>query len=745
MDAKVSDAGNTEAMKDAASSGSSDPLLDCLGFVARRFGISFSPAGALSGLPLKNGRLDEENFPRAATRFGLSARTLARNVYDIPAMVLPAVVLLKNGDACVLTNLDKKRHRAKIFYPHETVGERAIDLSKLAEAAIGAVIYITPESSPTAEAFYSASDPAERRGHWFFAPVRRAWGSWLQVVIAAFMVNLLGLTVPFFLMNVYDRVIPNLAIPTLFALTGGVVIALMFDLLLRQVRALVLDRAGRRIDMGLSARLFDQLMRLRMTEHQAGTGVLASQVREFDTVREVFTSQTVIAVTDFVFIGIFIFAIWTIVGPIAWVPIVAIPVVLILTLLIRIPLARAIRLTQDESNRRHGVLVESLVGMESIRAANAEGVMQRKWEEAVAGSARAGASIRLWSALVMHLTTLVQQAVGVITIVWGVFLVAEGSITVGALIATNILAGRVLAPLANIAMTLVRAQQGLSALRSINKVMKLPTEAGERAQAREEDNTGIEFRDVTFSYPGATAPALNGFKLRIEPGERIAIIGRIGSGKTTIGKLLAGFHDPTEGSVIVGGSDTRAHNPADLRKVIGYVGQSAELFSGTLRDNIVMGRPQASDEEIARVVQLTGIDRFSSGHPLGLMMPIGERGLGLSGGQKQAVAMARVLIRDPDVLFLDEPSSALDTAAEQALVMELKKIAESGRTLIVCTHSGALLSIVERVVLLEQGKIVADGPRDEVIAMLKDKAAKRKIEPGKAATKRKVSVTKGKP
>lgn len=744
MDAKVSDTKDGNAANTTASAGSADPLLDCLEFIARRFGISFSPAGALSGLPLKTGRLDEENFARAAARFGLSARTLAREVYDIPSMVLPAVMLLKNGDACVLTHLDKKHHRAKIFYPHEKTGERAIDLSKLAEAAIGAAIYITPDSSPTAEAFYSASDPADRRGHWFWMPVRRAWSSWLQVVIAAFMVNLLGLAVPFFIMNVYDRVIPNLAIPTLFALTGGVVIALTFDLLLRQVRALVLDRAGRRIDMGLSARLFDQLMRLRMTEHQAGAGVLASQVREFDTVREVFTSQTVIAVTDFFFIGIFLFAIWTLVGPIAWVPIVAIPIVMALTLLIRIPLARAIRLTQEESNRRHGVLVESLVGLESIRAANAEGVMQRKWEEAVAGSARAGASIRLWSSLVMHLTTLVQQAVGVVIIVWGVFLVSGGEITVGALIATNILAGRVLGPLANIAMTLVRAQQSLSALRSINKVMKLPTEAGGRAQAREDENTGIEFRAVTFAYPGATAPALNGLKLSIKPGERVAVIGRIGSGKTTIGKLLAGYYEPTEGSIIVGGSDTRAHNPADLRKIIGYVGQSAELFSGTLRDNIIMGRPQASDEEIARIVQLTGIDRFSSSHPLGLMMPIGERGLGLSGGQKQAVAMARVLIRDPDVLFLDEPSSALDTAAEQALVAELKKIAESGRTLIVCTHSGALLSIVDRVVLLDQGKVVADGPRDEVIALLKDKAAQRGNAASQPAAKKKVSVARSK-
>ena len=733
MDAKVSKARARDDADTAgeADDGSADPLLDCLGFVARHFGIAFSPAGALSGLPLATGRLDIASFPRAAERFDLSARALSRNVYDIPAMVLPAIVLMRGGDACVLTEVNKRRHRAKIHYPHEGAGTRALALEKLAEAATGEVIYITPVGSPTGEDFYEGTTRQARRGHWFYGPVRRSWRSWIQVIFAALMINLLGLAVPFFIMNVYDRVIPNLAIPTLFALSGGVVIALVFDMLLRQVRAQVLDRAGRRLDMGLAARLFDHLMRLRMSVQTVGTGNLASQMREFDTVREVFTSQTVVAATDFVFIGIFVFAIWTIVGPIAWVPIAAIPLVLAITLLIRVPLARAISVTQDEANRRHGVLVESLVGIEAIRAANAEGVMQRRWEDAVASSSRAGASIRMWSSLVMHLTALVQQSVGVVIIIWGVFLVAEGQITVGALIATNILAGRVLGPLANIAMTLVRAQQALSALRGLNRMMKLETEAGERAQARDDTGAAITFQDVTFAYPGATRPALEKVGFTINAGERVAIIGRIGSGKTTVGKLLAGFYQPNEGSIVVAGSDTRAHNPADLRAMVGYVGQQPELFSGTLRDNIVMGRPQASDEEIARVVRLTGIERFSASHPLGLMMPIGERGLGLSGGQKQAVAMARVLIRDPEILFLDEPSAALDTAAEQALVSELARIADSGRTLIVCTHSGALLSVVDRVILVEQGKVVADGPREKVEEMLKSKVAAHRAAAGR--------------
>ncbi len=709
-----------------AGAGPVDPLLDCLDHVARHFGIAFSKGGALTGLPLDDGSLDARTFVRAAERFGIRAKLVSRPVERIAPMLLPVVLLLHDGDACIVSALDPAAGTAKVFHPRADPAVAWVPLDKLARAASGRLFLVTPQESPTAQGFYETTHDSGRRGHWFMGPVLRAWPTWIQVVFAALMVNLLGLAVPFFIMNVYDRVIPNLAVSTLVALSSGVAIALLFELILRHLRAVVLDRAGKRIDMGLAAQLFDRIVRLRMGEQRLGTGVTAAQVREFETVREVFTSQTVIALTDFAFIGIFVFAIWTIVGPIAWIPIVAVPVVLVLTILIRIPLARAVAVTQREANRRHGVLVESLAGIEAIRAANAEGTMQRKWEDAVAASSRASAAIRFWSSLVLHLSTLVQQSVGVLIIIWGVFLIGDGKITVGALIATNILASRVLAPLTSIAMTLVRVQQAVSALKTLNALMKLPVEASERGQGLAEDHGTIEFRNVSFTYPGAVRPAVQDIAFTIEPGERVGIIGRIGSGKTTLGKLLAGFYEADTGSIIVAGSDTRAHNPADLRARVGYVGQSPELFSGTVRDNIVMGRGQASDDDVARVVRLTGIDTFTAEHPLGLMMPVGERGEGLSGGQRQAVALARVMIRQPSALFLDEPSAALDFAAEQALAQELAGITDGARTLIVCTHSGAMLSVVDRLILIDQGKVIADGPREKVLALLNEKAAKRR-------------------
>ena len=722
-------ANGSSGVPDGASAPAhADPLIACLDFVAREFALPFSRQGALAGLPLEDGRLTPALLPRAAAHFAMIAEPRTMALSNVPAVVLPVIAPLKSARACVVLSIDAPKGQAEIYDPAEQGQTRTIDLKALSAARDGDLFFITPEARSRAQGrrFGAAAEAMpEPSGHWFFGPVWRAWPSWLQVIIAAFMINLLGLASPFFIMNVYDRVIPNFAVPTLIALALGVAIALFFDLILRQLRGLVLDRAGRRIDMRLASELFARLMRLRTTEHHAATGVLASQVREFDTIREVFTSQTVIAATDILFIFVFIAAIWFLVGPLALVPLIAVPVVLLITLIARVPLSRAIARTQAEANRRHAVLVEGLVGLESLRAAGAEGVMQRKWEDSVAANVRAGTSTRTWSSLVFHLTTTIQQSVGVIIIVWGVFLVAAGSITIGGLIATNILAGRVLAPLANIAMTLVRLQQAMSAYRSINQLMQLETEHVGHAQAFEAGPARIEFRDVTFTYPGGAAPAVSDVSLTIAPGEKVGIVGRIGSGKTTLGKLLAGFYAPDTGSIVVAGSDTRAHNPADLRSIVGYVGQNADVFAGTVRDNIVMGCPHATDADIARVARLCGVDQFTQTHPLGLMMPVGERGLGLSGGQKQAVALARILIRNPPVMFLDEPTATLDRQAEAHLVAEMEGVAEEGRSLIVCTHRGAFLPMLDRLIVIDQGRIIMDGPTADILKRLETAARNR--------------------
>jgi ATP-binding cassette subfamily C protein LapB len=373
------------------------------------------------------------------------------------------------------------------------------------------------------------------------------------------------------------------------------------------------------------------------------------------------------------------------------------------------------------------VLIESLVGIESVKAANAEGVMQRKWEDSVAASARASSSARMWSSFATYFTGLIQQAVSVGMIILGVFLVRDGELTIGGLIAANLLAGRLMSPLGNIAMTLSRAQQAFTAMHGINELMALPREGAHARIGTPVRREGdLEFRDVDFQYPGQGRPTLGDVSFKVDAGERVAIIGRIGSGKSTIGKLAAGFFEPERGAILVGGTDTRALDVADLRATVAYVPQEPELFSGTIRDNILLGQPYASAEELDVAVQTSGVDAFATHHPLGLNMPVGERGKGLSGGQRQAVALARMLLRDPRILFLDEPSSSMDSATEERLVRQLGAWAGPNRTIIVCTHRGLFLNLVTRLIVLDGGRIVADGPRDQVLAMLnrKPEAAK---------------------
>ncbi|MDH3580066.1 MAG: ATP-binding cassette domain-containing protein [Hyphomicrobiales bacterium] len=411
-------------------------------------------------------------------------------------------------------------------------------------------------------------------------------------------------------------------------------------------------------------------------------------------------------------------------------PLIAVPLVLGATLVIQLPLSRSVRATQAEASRRHSILVEGLIGAETIKAVGGEGVMQRRWEEAVAATARTNSATKFWSSLAMYFTALVQQAVSVVIIVWGVFLVAEGEISIGGLIAANILAGRVLAPLGNIAMTLARAQQAFAALAGITEFMNLGRDqTGEITDGRAINGGNVEFKQVSFSYPGSSTEALSDVSFAIGEGERVGIVGRIGSGKTTAGKLLAGLYLADKGSVSVDGANVRRYEPADLRTGVSYLAQDPELFAGTLRDNIVLGRPNADEQEIAEATRIAGVDAFTADHPLGLAMPIGERGRGLSGGQQQAVTIARTLLRKPKVLFLDELASAMDTGTEAELVRALRDGLDPETTLIVCTHRISVLELVDRLIIFDNGIVLADGPKAEIMKALQSSQASQASPP----------------
>jgi ATP-binding cassette subfamily C protein LapB len=487
------------------------------------------------------------------------------------------------------------------------------------------------------------------------------------------------------------------------------------------VRSRIIDVTGKKIDVVLAANIFEHVLSVKMAQRPTSVGVLANQLREFDSVREFFTSGSVVSAIDLLFAVLFVGVLFIVAGPLAFIPLAMLPIMIVVGLVLQFPLDRAMRRLQAESAARHGVLVESLSGIETVRATGAEARMQRAWEQSVAATARSSEDVHFWSSLAMTSVGTAQQVTTLLMMVIGVFLILDGKLSVGALVAASMLAGRVLAPIAGIAAVITRATQTFVAMRAINRIMSLERERSPSRTyvSRRIEEGRIAFENVSFTYPNSQELALDKVSFKVAPGERIGIIGRIGSGKTTVGRMMVGFYEPRgEGRVLIDNVDARQYDPADLRTGIGFVLQDTDLFFGKLRDNIALGKPNATDDEILSAARLAGVEAFAASHPLGYEMPIAEGGRSLSGGQKQAIGLARVLIRRPKILFMDEPTAHFDVRSEAEFLERLKKLADGNMTIIVSTHRLSLLSMVDRLLLFEKGRLVADGPRDKVIALL---------------------------
>ena len=700
-----------------------DPLAASLTFLAAHHGRAVSREALLGGLPILDGRLSVALYDRAARRAGLETEAIKRPILDIPAMVLPAVLIMKNGAALILLGIDAKNQSIKILDPTVTPNTpRVASINTVTADYTGYAFLIRAAAEADARAVAAGDLP---RNHWFWSVVKLHWRSYGHIALAAFLVNMLALATPLFTMSVYDRVIPNGAIPSLIALSIGMGLAIVFDFVLRAVRSRMIDVTGKTVDVVLAANIFEHVMAVKMAQRPASVGIIANQLRDFDSVREFFTSGSVVSATDLIFALLFIGVLFTIAGPLAWIPLVMLPIMIALGFTMQRPLDRAMKRLQAESAARHGVLVESLSGLETVRATGAESRMQTAWERSVAATARSGEDVHFWASLTLTSANAAQQITSLLLVIIGVFLILDGKLTVGALVAANMLAGRVLAPIAGIASVITRGTQTLSALKSIDRIMSLERERSpQRAYvARKIEDGRIAFENVSFAYPNAPGKALEKVSFKIEGGERIGIIGRVGSGKTTVGRLLLGFYEAQEGRILVDGVDSRQYDPSDLRTGIGFAMQDTDLFFGKLRDNIALGKPEATDEEVLAAARLSGVESFIAGHPMGYDMPISEGGRSLSGGQKQAIGLARVLIRKPRVLFLDEPTAHFDIRSEAEFLERLKAIRGERMTIIISTHRLSLLNMVDRLLLFDNGRLVADGPRDKVLAILQGKPA----------------------
>jgi ATP-binding cassette, subfamily C, bacterial LapB len=697
-------------------SGLPDPLSDALLFLAAFHGRVMTRDALLAGLPIDDNRLTVALLGRAARRAGLEIELVRRAIGDIPALVLPALLVLSDQTARILTRIDTGAKKLTLVDP-TTQEQIEVWASSLVRDDFQHVFFVRPVAAASERAAAAGDLP---QPHWFWGVVRRFGANYSHVAIAAFIVNVLALAAPLFTMNVYDRVVPNGAIPSLAALAIGLALAIVFDFLLRTVRARIIDMTGKKLDVILAADIFEHVLSIKMAKRPISVGVLANQMRDFDSAREFFTSGTVVAATDLLFALLFIAVLFMIAGPLAWIPVAMLPAMIVIGMILQRPLNRAYKQLQAQSSARHGVLVESLSSIETIRVVGAEARMQSAWEKSVAATARSGEDVQFWSTMSLTLAGTAQQFTSLLTTVGGVLLILDGQLSMGALIAANMLAGRVLAPISGIAAVITRATQTFSSLRAIDRLMSLererpPTRAYLARQIR---RGSVVFDNVRFKYPSAATNALDKVSFAIASGERVGIIGRTGSGKTTVGRLLTGLYEPEEGSIRIENVELRQYDPADLRRGIGFVLQDTELFFGRLRDNIALGFPAATDEQVLEAARLAGVEQFAATHPLGYNMPIAEGGRSLSGGQKQAIGLARALIRKPQILFLDEPTAHFDTRSEAEFLERLKVLADSDMTIIVSTHRLSLLTLVDRLLVFEQGLLIADGPRDQILAKL---------------------------
>ncbi|WP_281242295.1 type I secretion system permease/ATPase [Halopseudomonas yangmingensis] len=692
-----------------------DPLLDALMVLCQAHQIRTSRGILTSGLPLHNQRLAVELLPRAAARAGLQGRLLDRPLDSIDEMALPALLLLGNG-RCVVLDAWLDGDKARILTAESGGGARTIERQKLRESYSGKAFFAQPRHRFERQ----SASPIARTRHWFRDTLQLSRRLYADAMIASLLINLLALTAPLFVMNVYDRVVPNLALSTLWVLAIGIALAMLFDLILRTLRSHFIDIAGKKTDLILSATLFERITGMNMKARPARVGSFAQNIHEFQNLRDFLTSLTLTSLIDLPFALLILLVIGLIGGPIVWVPLLAFPLVLGIGLLLQGPLSRTIRQTLKLASERQAMLIETLGGIDLIKVTGAESERQRLWETTIGALARLEMRARRLSTLAVNSTLFIQQLSGVAVIVGGVYLIMQGNLSMGGLIACYLLNSRALAPLSQIASLLTRYQQARLTVGTTDQMMGMPQERKEHAlpTQRQQLHGAIEARNLCFTYPGQLYPALDNINLNILPGERVGIIGRSGSGKSTLHKLLLNLYQPDSGHLLIDGIDIQQLDVADLRHNIGYVPQEIQLFSGTLRDNLTLGARYIDEERLQQVCDMAGVSEFARQHPLGYDLQVGERGLSLSGGQRQAVAVARALLLSPPILLLDEPTSSMDNSSEERLKRQLIPVLANS-TLLLVTHRASMLSLVERLIIIDGGRIVADGPKEKVLDALK--------------------------
>lgn len=707
-----------EDLSQVLDDGVTDSLLDSLALICRLYGVATSKDALISGLPLKNGKMTPALVKRSADRVNLAVSILKKPLQKIRQEYLPAILLLKDDEACVVTKLDFQNQEAAVIFPELGDAEILMSVDELQQRSLGYLIvaktkYLFDKRAP--------SVGKVRLQHWFWGSLAENSRIYRDVMLAAFVVNIFALATPLFTMNVYDRVLPNRATETLWVMAVGISLIVIGDLVLRTMRGYFLDWASTRVDVKLTTRIMEHVLGIRLEHRPNSVGSFANNLRSFETVRDFITSATITTFIDIPFALIFVLVI-------AWIaPLMVIPVVTgaVLMLLYSFSVQAKMHDLSETMYRasaiRNATLIESLVGLETVKALGIEGQMQRKWEQSSHFLTEVSSKLRLLTASISNGASSIQQFITVAVVIVGVYLVIKGELTMGGLIACSMLSSRALVPISQTAGLLTQYHTASTSLTSLDEIMHREVERPKDSAflSRPTFNGDIEFREVSFRYPEAEQDALTKVSFKIKAGEHVAILGRMGSGKTTIDKLILGLYQPTSGAILIDGIDARQIDPAELRRCVGYVQQDTQLFYGSLRDNLTISAQHVDDAAVLEASAIGGIDEFVNAHPKGFDMSIGERGETLSGGQRQGVGIARAFITKPSIILLDEPTSAMDHTGEEAIKRRLID-ATKNKTLILISHRSSLYELVNRIIVIDSGRIVADGPKDLVTDALRN-------------------------
>lgn len=708
-----------------------DPLLSSLVILSKLHGNPVTPDSLTSGLPMENNLLSLAVFPRAAKRAGFSSRLLKRDLSRVSNLVTPCVLLLQGQNAAVLTDIDRKNNLAKLILPEASEafglegedrshGAVEVSLDKLAEDYTGHLIAAKPE--------FRFDERAQRhlkleKEHWLLGTMGMSWRIYRDVILVSVLINLFALVMPLFTRNIYDRVVPNNAIETLWAITAGALIIFTFDFILRLMRSHFIDLAGKKADLILSSELFSRVMGMRMEKRPASIGSFARSVQDFESIRDFITSVSVSTLVDLPFMILFLFVIGLVAGPVVLAPVGGILILILVSLILQPMIKNTLESSGRASSQKNALLIESLNGLESVKTTGAEGQLQTTWENAVSHIADWNMKGRHHSNLASMTAMYIGQLVNIGMLVIGVYLIIDGQLSMGGLIAAVMLSGRAMQPMSKLIGLSTRINSTRSAYQSVKTIMELDLErpADKKYIYHPEFKGKISFEKVDFNYPEAQYKSLSEVSFAVNPGEHLGVIGRIGSGKSTLARLILGLYQPVEGQIEVDDIDINQVNPIDLRRAIGAVNQDQVLFFGSIRDNIVMGVPHVEDSVIARAATLAGVMDFAAHHPEGLDMNVGEQGRKLSGGQRQAVLLARALLLDPPILLLDEPTASMDSTTEQRFLKRLREVIK-GRTLILVTHKPSSLQLVDKLMVMEAGKMLAYGEKETIMKQLTGQA-----------------------